>query len=226
MNGVPQPADAPSVAQYLRERAGSAAGAAQPGCASFAAERSSSSFKASIAVPPSAFSTWARALRQSGRALSSSRRPLSAIPLPALIAVHGLRVLGVSFLLLHSMQRLPAPFAPVAGWGDIFVGATAGPVAWMAARAGGRARGLVLAWNAVGLLDLVAAVGLGATSSPGPLRLFMEPPGSPIMTTLPWIVIPCFLVPSLAALHIAIFRRLSRAASGVIRSAPAAKAER
>ncbi|MGO8916612.1 MAG: hypothetical protein ACLQJR_11965 [Stellaceae bacterium] len=147
--------------------------------------------------------------------IAPARAAMSAMPLPALIAVHGLRVLGVSFVLLYSMQRLPAPFAPVAGWGDIFVGATAGPVAWIALRAAGRARGLVLAWNVIGLLDLVAAIGLGATSSPGPLRLFMDPPGSPIMTTLPWIIIPCFLVPSLAALHIAIFHRLSRAASRV-----------
>lgn len=28
------------------------------------------------------------------------------------------------------------------------------------------------------------------------------------MTTLPWIIIPCFVVPSLAALHAAVFFRL------------------
>lgn len=140
------------------------------------------------------------------------RAAVSAMPLPALIAVHVLRILGVLFLLLHAKQLLPAPFAPVAGWGDIFVGVTAGPVAWIAARAGGRGRGLVLAWNIIGFLDLVAAVGLGASSAPGPLRLFTEPPGSSIMTTLPWIIVPCFLVPSLVALHVAIFYRLSRAA--------------
>lgn len=29
------------------------------------------------------------------------------------------------------------------------------------------------------------------------------------MTTLPWIIIPCFLVPILESLHIAIFYRLA-----------------
>jgi hypothetical protein len=45
--------------------------------------------------------------------------------------------------------------------------------------------------------------------------MFMDPPGTAIMTTLPWIIIPCFLVPIFEALHIAIFYRLyaSRARS-------------
>jgi hypothetical protein len=85
-------------------------------------------------------------------------------------------------------------------------GAIAVPVAWIAARNGGRARNLVLVWNAIGFLDLV----LGATSAPGPLRVFMDPPSSAIMTTVPWIIIPCF-----EAIHIAIFYRLSRMAGRV-----------
>ncbi len=140
----------------------------------------------------------------------SAREAMLAMPLSALIAINSLRVLGVTFLLLQAAQRLPAPFAPAAGWGDILVGASAGPVAWIAARSGVRAQGLVLVWNIVGFLDLAAAIGLGATSSPGPFRLFMDPPGTPIMTTLPWIIVPCFLVPIFEALHVAIFFRLSR----------------
>lgn len=123
-------------------------------------------------------------------------------------------------MLLYAAKRLPAPFAPVAGWGDIFVGLTAGPVAWIAARDGGRARSLVFAWNVVGFLDLATAIALGATSSPGPIRMFMDPPGTPLMTTLPWIIIPCFLVPSFEALHVAIFYRLSRNASRLSSQGP------
>jgi hypothetical protein len=136
------------------------------------------------------------------------RQAMTAVPLPALIAVHAVRLLGILFVLLYVADRLPAPFAPAAGWGDVFIGATAGPVAWLAVRRD--ARGLMLAWNLLGFLDLVDAVGLGATSSPGPIRLFLDPPGSGIMTTLPWILIPCFLVPILLALHVAIFDRLYR----------------
>jgi hypothetical protein len=144
------------------------------------------------------------------------RAALFAIPLPVLVAANAARVLGVLFILLYAANRLPAPFAPAAGWGDVFVGLTAPPVAWLAWRYGARTRGLVLAWNLVGLVDLVDAIGLGATSSPGPLQIFTVSPDSSLMTTLPWILIPCFLVPSFLALHIAIFYRLSGASASAL----------
>jgi hypothetical protein len=56
------------------------------------------------------------------------------VPLWLLVGVHTVRLLGVSFIILFAAGRLPAPFAPVAGWGDIFVGATAIPVAWLVYR--------------------------------------------------------------------------------------------
>jgi hypothetical protein len=80
------------------------------------------------------------------------------------------------------------------------------------------ARPLVLAWNAFGFLDLVTALSLGAMSAPGPTRLFFDPPSTAIMTTLPWIIIPCFLVPSFLAIHVAIFDRLRHQPSVTRRS--------
>jgi hypothetical protein len=65
-------------------------------------------------------------------------------------------------------------------------------------------------WNVIGLVDLIAAIGLGVTSSPGPLRLIFAEPSSAIMATLPWLLIPGFLVPLLFALHIGIFVRLAK----------------
>lgn len=44
------------------------------------------------------------------------------VPLWLLAGVHTVRLLGISFVVLYAANRLPAPFAPVAGWGDIFVG--------------------------------------------------------------------------------------------------------
>jgi hypothetical protein len=140
--------------------------------------------------------------------IGSTRAAISVVPSWVLIAVNSVRILGVSFLLLYSAHRLAAPFALVAGWGDILVGLSAGPVVWLLARHGAKANCWVLAWNLIGSVDLFAAIALGATSSPGPIRLFMEPPGSAIMTTLPWIIIPCFIVPSLQAFHLVIFARL------------------
>jgi hypothetical protein len=134
------------------------------------------------------------------------REVLDRIPLPALIGVNVLRVLGVVFVLLYAAGRLPAPFAPAAGWGDIFVGLTALPVAWAARK--GEHGGLVLAWNTLGLADLVNAIILGVVSSPGPLQVFMGEPNASIMSLLPWVLIPCFLVPLLILTHLAVFYRL------------------
>ncbi len=126
------------------------------------------------------------------------------------IAIHALRALGFTFVVLYTAGRLPAPFAPAAGWGDIFIGVTALPLAWFISRnnSNGLAYSLLWLWNSLGVLDLVNAIALGATSSPGPIQLFHVTPNSSLMTTLPWIIIPCFLVPALAFLHIATFYRL------------------
>lgn len=152
----------------------------------------------------------------------SLRENFQRVPLWLHIGVHTVRLLGINFIILYAADRLPAPFAPVAGWGDIFVGATAPLVAWLAYRQTTNAGAIAWIWNAIGAADLIAAVGLGATSSPGPLRLIFAEPSSAIMTTLPWLLIPGFLVPLLFTLHIAIFVRLAAAR----RVAPAPTATR
>jgi hypothetical protein len=137
------------------------------------------------------------------------RHALASIPLPVLIAVHAIRILGLLFLLLLAAGRASAPFAPIAGCGDIITGATALPVAFALARRGAGARGLVSLWNSFGLLDLMVASSLGMTSAPGsPIQLFFDPPGSATMATLPWAIIPVFLVPQLIVGHLAVYRRL------------------
>ena len=141
-------------------------------------------------------------------AFPSVRNAMTTTPLPALIAVHVIRLLGVLFLVLYAEGRLPAPFAPSAGWGDVFIGATALPLAWAVTRFGARVRPLVLLWNALGVGDLAVALTLGPLSAPGPLQVFVGPPDSSPMTSLPWLIIPGFLVPILVFLHIVIFARL------------------
>jgi hypothetical protein len=147
---------------------------------------------------------------------------LQSAPLPALIALHGIRLLGILFVLLYAAKRLPAPFAPVAGWGDIAVGVTALPIALWAAREPDTARGAVLVWNGLGLADLVIAVTLGALSAPGPIRLLFDDPSSALIGSLPWILIPCFLVPSLSFVHLIVFYRTLRTRASEDRNAPAA----
>jgi hypothetical protein len=141
---------------------------------------------------------------------SVGRGRVQSAPLPALIALNAIRLLGVLFVLVYAAKRLPAPFAPVAGWGDIAIGATALPIALWAATKPDSARGAVLVWNGLGLADLVTAVSLGALSAPGPIRLFFDDPSSALMGSLPWILIPCFLVPSLSFVHLVVFYRALR----------------
>ena len=139
--------------------------------------------------------------------VQSLREGFHRVPLWLLVGVHTVRLLGISFVILYADGRLPAPFAPVAGWGDIFVGATALLVAWLVYRRPANARPILWIWNVIGIIDLIAAVGLGVISSPGPQRLIFAEPSAAIMTTLPWLLIPGFLVPLLFAVHIGIFVR-------------------
>ena len=138
------------------------------------------------------------------------RQGVEQVSLSLLTAVHAVRILGMSFVLLHTQGRLPAPFAPVAGWGDIAVGVAALPVAWLVARRVAGWRGVLLVWNAIGLADLATAVTLGTLSAPGPLYFLTAEPATGLMSTLPWLIIPAFLVPILATTHLVIFYRLFR----------------
>ncbi len=150
-------------------------------------------------------------------AVASSRQRLAhvmAMPMPALIATHVLRVLGLLFLLLWSLGRLTAPFAPSAGWGDIVTGIAAGPVAWAVWRKTAGWRALAIAWNLFGAADLIAALALGILSAPGsPLPLF---PGQsePVMTSLPWVLIPAYLVPVWLMTHVLMLIELARQVPG------------
>ena len=142
------------------------------------------------------------------------REEFHRVPLWLLVGVHVVRLLGISSIILYTAGRLPAPFASAAGWGDIFVGATALPVAWLTYRRPTNVRSMIWIWNVIGIADLINAVGLGVISSPGPQRLIFAEPSSAIMATLPWLVIPGFLVPLLFAVHIGIFVRLAKHNAG------------
>jgi hypothetical protein len=106
------------------------------------------------------------------------------------------RIVGVVFVILEARQLLPAVFARPAGYGDIFVGATAWLAAsWLAKPAN---RALFIFWQTLGIADLVAAVTLGVTA-----RLISA--GGPTMypmTVLPLSLIPTFLVPLFLMIHV------------------------
>jgi hypothetical protein len=104
------------------------------------------------------------------------------------------RLIGFTFVLLQARGALPAVFALPAGYGDMFIGATATYVALRLANPAHRA-GFIL-WQALGITDLVLAVSLGTTA-----RLLA--PGSSMspMTVLPLSLVPTFLVPLFLIFH-------------------------
>ncbi len=131
------------------------------------------------------------------------------------------RVAGFSFLTLHTLGQLPPLFALPAGLGDIAVGLAAPFVARRLHQPGGRS--LALAWNVVGLLDLVVAVSLGIMTAPGVLQVFNTDPSSVAITAFPMALVPTFAVPLSMVLHINSFRYLfgARTAPAGTRVAPA-----
>jgi hypothetical protein len=137
-------------------------------------------------------------------ALRSSRvrSAFMAIPLPLLIALNGLRVLGVLFLLLAAAGRLSGLFPYSAGLGDIITGALAIPLALSVARSQKLPAAAVMRWNIFGTLDLLVAIGLGISSAAGsPLQFIHVGVGSEAMQHLPFCLVPTVLVPFYLITH-------------------------
>ena len=153
----------------------------------------------------------------------SLRTAALGIPIATLVALNVGRLLGAYFLMLESAGRLPHTFAHTAGWGDIAVGLLAIPVALAAHRRVAGWPAMVLVWNTLAIGDLIAAVTLGFGSGETPLRFIHETPSTAAITTLPWTLIPAFLVPTYFLTHLAIYAQLKRAWSPV-QSATTARA--
>jgi hypothetical protein len=131
----------------------------------------------------------------------SVRSRVRAIGLRPLVAFHLVRVAaGVIFLVLYRRGVLPAEFAIPAGWGDILVGLTAIIVLWLClpVRTPSRRLGL-LAWNAIGLLDILLVLFNG-------VRLLSRDPAlAEPFTVLPLAVLPTFVVPLVLITHVLLF---------------------
>jgi hypothetical protein len=145
------------------------------------------------------------------------RAALLSVPMPLLIGVNSLRVLGVLFLLLAASGRLSGPFPYSAGLGDVITGAIALPLALSIARTGRVPSGAVWRWNIFGTLDLVVAIALGLMSAAGsPIQLIHAGVGSEAMQYLPYCLVPTVLVPFYLITHAIVAAQLA-----ATRAAPA-----
>ncbi|MGP0074601.1 MAG: hypothetical protein ACLPWF_22015 [Bryobacteraceae bacterium] len=141
-----------------------------------------------VLIPIVAFALWFRAF-------APFRQFTLALDPRTLTFMQSWRIVGFVFLVLYADGILPGWFAMPAGWGDVFIGITAPFVALKLADPSRRSSFLL--WQALGILDLVVAVGTGASA------FFIDPHGIPTSpnTVLPLSLIPTFGVPLLLILH-------------------------
>jgi hypothetical protein len=141
-----------------------------------------------VLAPLAAFSIWY------GRSKPFREWVLSLNP-RTLTLIHAERIGGLVFLAMYTYNILPGMFALPAGWGDIAIGATA----YLAAsRLVPNHRRAFIAWQFLGMLDLVVALSMAAVST------LLHPHGitTAPMTELPLSLIPSFGVPLFLILHI------------------------
>ena len=126
-----------------------------------------------------------------------------SIDLPAMAGVQAWRFGGLGFIALYSYGVLPGLFAWPAGLGDMAIGLTAPLVIHALRRQPSFAAGRRFqVWNLLGILDLMVAVSLGATSAVLGIGISAEITTFP-MGVLPLVLVPTFLVPLFFILHLA-----------------------
>jgi hypothetical protein len=125
-----------------------------------------------------------------------------SVDLRALVLFHVTRFVGLYFLVLYGRGELPWDFAVPGGWGDILVAITALLVAAAAPGGGPAGWWAYLAWNVLGLTDILLVVTTAA-------RLALTMPGSMrALTVLPLNLLLTFVVPIIIVTHVIIFARL------------------
>ena len=148
-----------------------------------------------VVIPISLFLLWYRSS-------PSFREFILSLSPRTLTIVQAWRIAGFVFLVLYSYGILPGFLALPAGWGDIAIGATAIVVAMRLANPSYKTSFIL--WQALGITDLVMAIGQGAVARfIGPQSL-TSPNGitTAPMTVLPLSLIPTFAVPLFLILHI------------------------
>jgi hypothetical protein len=133
-------------------------------------------------------------------------------------AIQAWRAGGLAFLALYAHGVLPGLFAWPAGLGDIAIGVTAPWVALSLVRRPDFAISRVfVAWNLLGILDLVVALTVGGLSSVLASGSAGEVTTGP-MAELPLVLIPAYLVPLFVMLHLAALIQARRQASSIVQA--------
>jgi hypothetical protein len=127
-----------------------------------------------------------------------------SLPVRSVVTLHLLRFVGIYFLLLYRKGQLPYAFAVPGGWGDILVATLASLLLLSGPPSTPRRRVAYIAWNGLGLVDIVLVVATAA-------RLGLTAPDSMrALLKLPLSLLPTFLVPLIIASHVVLAIRLGR----------------
>jgi hypothetical protein len=136
------------------------------------------------------------------------RRVIDAAPQSWIVTIQAYRAEGLIFLTLYAAGLLPGAFAWPAGVGDVIVGLLAPVVGIVSLRGSRGSSGWLLAWNLLGIADLVVAVATGFLTSPSPLQLLALDRPNELISSFPLVMIPVFLVPLSVLLHLASLQKL------------------
>lgn len=126
----------------------------------------------------------------------------ATVDLRVLVLVHVSRLVGIYFLFLAARGELPASWAVPAGWGDIVVALLALALVLFVPLESGPGRAALLAWNVLGLVDILLVVAAAARIA------FADPHAMRALLWLPLSLLPTFLVPLVIFTHLLLFARL------------------
>jgi hypothetical protein len=124
--------------------------------------------------------------------LPQHRQLVDAVRLDRIVLIHTLRaVIGSGFLGLYASGYLPSGFALEAGFGDIAIGLSAIPVAFLLQRKARYALTMAVFWNVLGMLDLLNALRLGV----GELVPFINRTQTPLLIGIvPLLAVPLYVI--------------------------------
>ncbi len=144
------------------------------------------------------------------RRIDAVRRWMHALDVRALVGLHVVRwPIGIWFLVAGRNGALPDALAQLAGWGDIATGVLALVALACDARTRWGRRAL-LAFNAIGLVDILAVV---VTAQ----RLLLFGDAASLRVGHPFVLLPMFVVPLVIVAHAWTFVRLASATAAPAR---------
>ena len=131
------------------------------------------------------------------------RQAVDSIPVRVLVGAHIARYIGIAFLALSASGSLSPMFGERAGFGDIAVATIALLLTIIGPGTSTERLWVFLGWNALGMLDLLAAVATAAV-----VTARADAPGMEPLLRMPLLLVPLVAIPVLLATHVALFRRL------------------